>query len=129
MQINAIDMTKTQSFNEALIKLLVLMYQIDGKVTLTEQDYFENISEKLDWQNTVSLSAYITDVIHQTRVAIDSNSAREYLFGLADGLNYNPALAFEYAMDITQVDGSRSDEELELLSLLSNRILAKGLVS
>jgi len=120
--------TPAQSFNEAIIKLLVLLYQIDGKVTLTEQDYFDEVTASLEWRSGVSISAFINDAIHQARVAIDEQSSREFLFTLGDSLNLNAAQALEYAMDITAVDGNRSDDELELLSLLSNRVLARGLV-
>lgn len=119
-------LTSAQTFNESLIKLLVLFYQIDGKVTLTEQDTFDKITESLDWRSGVSISAFINDAIHQARVAIDQQASREFLFTLGNGLKYNPSQALEYAMDITEVDGKRSDEEIELLSLLSNRVLASG---
>lgn len=117
-----------QSFNEALIKLLVLLYQIDGKVTLTEQDLFDEIISTLTWHSGVSISAFVNDAIHQARVAIDQRESREFLFKLATGLNFNPAQVLEYAMDITEIDGKRSEEEVELLALLSNRVLARGLV-
>jgi len=106
-----------------------VIYQIDGKVSLSEQDFIEDVAEKMEWQNGMSISAFINDAIHQARVAIDQNNEREFLFSLANGLNQNPAQALEYAMDITEVDGNRSEEELELLSLLSNRVLARGLVA
>lgn len=125
---NIPQITPAQAFNESLIKLLVLLYQIDGKVTLTEQDYFEEVSATLDWRSGVSISAFINDAIHQARVAIDQKAAREFLFTLGNGLCHNAAQALEYAMDITEVDGKRSEEELELLSLLSNRVLARGFV-
>lgn len=125
----AIEIYNYQAFNEALIDLLVLMYQIDGKVTLTEQDYFEEVISKIHWQSGVALSAYVNDAIHRTRQSIDQNKVREFLFGLSKGLNHDPACALELAMDITEVDGNRSEEELELLSLLSNRVLTQGLVA
>jgi hypothetical protein len=120
--------TAEQDFNESVIKLLVLLYQIDGKVTLTEQDLFDDITLSLNWRSGVSISAYINDAIHQARVAIDQRESREFLFKLAPGLNHNAAQALEYAMDITAIDGKRSEEEVELLALLSNRVLARGLV-
>jgi hypothetical protein len=120
--------TAEQEFNEAIIKLLVLLYQIDGKVTLTEQDMFEDILATLDWRSGVAMSAFVTDAIHQARVAIDQGGSRELLFTLGNGLNVDPAKALELAMDITEVDGNRSEDELELLSWLSNRVLARGLV-
>ncbi len=118
-----------QMFNEAIIKLSVLLYQIDGKITLTEQDYFEFMISNINWKSNISIEAFINDAIHQARVSIDRGEAREFLFGLSNGLNINPAQALEVAMDITEVDGVRSEDELELLSLLSNRVLAKGLVA
>jgi alpha-D-ribose 1-methylphosphonate 5-triphosphate synthase subunit PhnH len=121
--------TPEQSFNEAVIKLTVLMYQIDGKVTLSEQDYFDTVLASLNWRSGVTIEAYVNDAIHQARVAIDGDKAREFLFSLANGLNVDPARSLEVAMDITEVDGNRSDEELELLSLLSNRVLARGVVA
>lgn len=123
------QVTPEQAFNEALVRLTVLMYQIDGKVTLTEQDYFDSVLASLNWRSGVSLEAFVNDAIHQARVAIDSGKAREFLFSLGNGLNVDPARSLEVAMDITEVDGNRSDEELELLSLLSNRVLARGIVT
>lgn len=123
------QVTPEQAFNEAVIRLTVLMYQIDGKVTLTEQDYFDTVLASLNWRSGVSLEAFVNNAIHQARVAIDSGKAREFLFSLGNGLNVDAARSLEVAMDITEVDGNRSDEELELLSLLSNRVLARGIVT
>jgi len=123
------NITPEQAFNEDLIRLSVLMYQIDGKVTLTELDYFDNLLNSLNWRSGVSIDAFVNSAIHQGRVAIDSSKAREYLFSLGNGLNVDPARALETAMDITEADGERCEEELELLSLLSNRVLTNGLVA
>lgn len=119
--------TPEQAFNEALVKLLVLLYQIDSKVTLREQDLFDDVILSLDWRSGISLSAFVNTAIHEARVAIDQKQSREFLFKLAGGLSFNPAQALEYAMDMTEVDGKRTEEELELLALLSNRVLARGL--
>ncbi|MFC4701998.1 TerB family tellurite resistance protein [Glaciecola siphonariae] len=120
---------KSQQFNEALVRMMVLFYQIDGKITLTEQDYFEKVTDSLDWRSGVVLPAFINQAIHDAREAISSGQAREFLRKLGNDLNIDAAKSFEVAMDITAADGKRSDEELELLSLLSNRVLAKGLVA
>ncbi|MDT0595965.1 TerB family tellurite resistance protein [Glaciecola petra] len=128
-QRRVLGLKDAQNFNEDLIKLAVLLYQIDGKVTLSEQDYFESLVNNMDWHNGVSLEAFINDAIHQSRLAIDQYETKEFLFSLSAGLNHDPATALEMAMAITQVDGNRSEDELELLSLLSNRVLAKGLVA
>jgi tellurite resistance protein len=120
---------KKQRFNEALVRMAVLFYQIDGKVTLTEQDYFDSVAQSLEWSSGTVLPSFINQAIHEAREAISTRNAREYLKALGNDLNIDAAKSFEVAMDITAADGKRSDEELELLSLLSNRVLAKGLVA
>ncbi|GLR72866.1 TerB family tellurite resistance protein [Agaribacter marinus] len=124
-----INLEEEQLFNEALIRMTVLLYQIDGKVTLTEQDYLTALVEQMAWHNGVVQPAFINQAIHESRQAIDTRQATQYLRDLGKDLNLNPARAFEVAMEITEVDGKRSEDELELLSLLSNRILGRGLVA
>lgn len=118
-----------QTHNEALIKLSVLLYQIDGKVTLSEQDYFEELVEKMDWFSGISKPAYINEAIHQARQAIDGREAPEFIRALSDALNLDAARSLEVAMEITKVDGERTEDEVELLALLANRVLARGLVA
>lgn len=118
-----------QTFNEALLKLCVLLYQIDGKVTLTEQDYFDELVESMEWRSGISKPAFINDAIHQARQAIDSREAADFIRALGDSLNLDAARTLEVAMEITKADGERSEEEVELLALLANRVLARGLVA
>lgn len=121
---------RLQRFNEALVRMSVLFYQIDGKITLTEQDYFDSLTQsvELEWRSGIVLPTFINQAIHESREAISAGKSREYLRSLGSDLNIDAARSLEVAMDITAADGKRSDEELELLSLLSNRVLAKGLV-
>jgi tellurite resistance protein len=128
-ELHQLDTRQHQLHNEALIKLTVLLYQIDGKVTLTEQDYFDELLESMPWHNGISKQAYVNDVIHQAREAIDDMAAHDYIRSLSDELNIDPARSLEVAMAITKIDGERSEQEVELLALLANRVLAKGLVT
>jgi ABC-type branched-subunit amino acid transport system ATPase component len=128
-QVHRLDNQQSQLHNEALIKLTVLLYQIDGKVTLTEQDYFQELVDSMQWHSGISKEAYINDAIHQAREAIDSLSAPDFIRSLSEELNYDAARSLEVAMAITKVDGERSEEEVELLALLANRVLARGLVA
>ncbi|WP_414830301.1 TerB family tellurite resistance protein [Alteromonas sp. H39] len=121
--------TPKQSFNEALIRLAVLLYQVDGMVTLSEQDYLEDILESLDWQSPISRDAFFNDAIYQTRKALDTGDAQTYLKALKQDLLFDADKAMEVAMAITGVDGDRCEEETELLSLLTHKLLAKALVS
>ena len=128
-ELSRLDTRQHQLHNQALIQITVLLYQIDGKVTLTEQDYLDELLQDMTWHSGISKDAFVTDVIHQAREAIDGGTAPDYIRSLSDELNIDAARSLEVAMAITKVDGERSEKEVELLALLANRVLARGLVA
>ena len=99
------QLSDQQSFNQALIKLSVLLYQVDGMVTLSEQDYLNDMVDSLDWQSPICPEAFLNDTIYQTRKAIDTGDAITYLRSLKDDLAFNAEKTMEVAMAITGVDG------------------------
>lgn len=121
--------SELQRFNEALIKLSVLLYQSDRMVTLTEQDYLNSVVESLDWQSPICREAFLNDTIYQTRKSIDTGETLTYIRALKDDLSFDAEKAMEVAIEMTGVDGERSDEETEILSLLTHKLLAKALIS
>ncbi|WJG09375.1 TerB family tellurite resistance protein [Aliiglaciecola sp. LCG003] len=116
-----------QAFNEALLKLCMLMYRIDGKITLTEQDYFQSIYSHLDWQGEQDLDEFQRQSIHQVRQAVDSGEVKAYILSLKDALTFNAKKALTVAQGISLVDGDIAEEEQEILDYLQNRLLAKAL--
>lgn len=123
------QLSDQQNFNQALIKLSVLLYQVDGMVSLSEQDYLNAMVNSLDWQSPICPEAFLNDTIYQTRKAIDTGDAMTLLRSLKNDLAFDAEKTLEVAMAITGVDGERSEAETELLSLLTHKILAKALVS
>ncbi|WP_394220977.1 TerB family tellurite resistance protein [Alteromonas gracilis] len=123
------QLSEQQNFNQALIKLSVLLYQVDGMVTLTEQDYLNAMVESLDWQSPICPEAFLNDTIYQARKAIDTGDTITFLRSLKNDLSFDAEKTLEVAMAITGIDGERSEEETELLSLLTHKLLAKALVS
>lgn len=121
------QLSTQQQYQEALIKMAVLFYQVDGKITLTEQDYLDELLESLDWDSPISRDAFMNDVIYHTRTAIDAGEAIDVLKSLQPQLVKDANRAVEVATVMTGVDGERSDEETELLSLLTHKLLAKAL--
>ena len=121
------QLSTQQQYQEALIKMAVLFYQVDGKITLTEQDYLDELLESLDWDSPISREAFMNDVIYHTRTAIDAGEATDVLKSLQPQLVKDANRAVEVATVMTGVDGERSDEETELLSLLTHKLLAKAL--
>lgn len=121
------QLSPNQRFNEALIKTAVLLYQVDGLVSLTEQDYLEELINDLKWQSPICKDAFLTQAIHEARVANDAGDALEFLKSQADELNFDAAKVVEVAMGITGVDGERSEHETELLHYLTHKLLAREL--
>lgn len=123
------QLSPNQRFNEALIKTAVLLYQVDGMVSLTEQDYLEEVIDGLKWQSPICKDAFLTQAIHEARVAKDTDHVVEFLKAQADDLNFDAAKVVEVAMEITGVDGERSERETELLHYLTHKLLARELTT
>lgn len=122
-------LSQEQRFNQALIKLAVLFYQIDRKIMLSEQDYLEELIDTLPWDSPICREAFLNEVIYQIRSGLDAGEAKDILRGLHDDLAYDANMALEVAMAMSGADGERSDEEAELLSLLTHKVLAKELTA
>lgn len=121
------QLSPNQRFNEALIKTAVLLYQIDGMVSLTEQDFLEEVIEALNWQSPICKDAFLTQAIHEARVASEAGEERVFLKHLADDLNFDANYVMEVGMGITGIDGERSEHETELLHFMSHKLLAREL--
>lgn len=123
------QLTEQQGFNEALIKLSVLLYQIDGKVSLSEQDYLDQVISDLEWGSSICKSAFLNDAIHRARQAVDNNDCKTFIRDLGEELNQDANKTFDVAMELTAIDGERSEKEAELLAYLTNRVLGKSLTA
>lgn len=118
-----------QHFNQALIQLAVLFYQVDGKIMLSEQEYLDEVLNSIDWQSHICLEAYVNEVIFRTREALDAGEGARVLRTLQSDLAFNAERALEVAMKMSGVDGERSEQETDLLSLLTHKVLARELTA
>ncbi|GAA0855045.1 TerB family tellurite resistance protein [Aliiglaciecola litoralis] len=116
-----------QQFNEALLKLCMLMYRIDGKITLSEQDYYHAIHAHLDWQGEQDLEEFERQSIHQVRDAVDKGETKKFLLTLRDALCLDAKKALSIAQGIAFIDGEIAESEQEALDYLQNRVLARAL--
>lgn len=123
------QLSSSQKFNQALIQMAVLLYQVDRKVTLTEQEALDELIAKLEWQSPISLEAFKTEAIFVARKALDVGEGENLLRSLKQDLLFDADFALETACFITGVDGERSEEEVEYLHILTHKILAKALTS
>ena len=121
------QLSPLQRYNQALIKLAVLLYQVDGKITLSEQDYLEEVISSMTWQSPISITAFCNEAIHLAREAVDNQETLEFIRDMANDLNFDANQVLEVAMGITGVDGERSEHEAEILHYLTHKLLAKEL--
>jgi tellurite resistance protein len=122
------QLSEQQMYNEALIQLVVLLYQIDGRVSLSEQDYLDALMEGMSWESPISRQARLNAIISETRQCVEQQQHVELLQTLKPILNMDADKTLEVAMAITAVDGERSEPETELLALLTHKILSKALL-
>lgn len=118
-----IALDDAQMFNQSLLTLAMLLYHADNKITLTELDYFEQLTDEIQWNSPISLEAFINDQIHVVRQAIENEESRELLKSISRYLKWNPQKAMEVAFATTGIDGMRCQAESDILEYLSHKLL------
>ncbi|MBV2130405.1 hypothetical protein [Arsukibacterium indicum] len=116
-------MANQQDFNEALLKLAILMYRVDGKIRLNEQELVDDIADGLDWSGVNSITAVQSQAMADVRQAISSNKVEAYVTGLKSALMFNKQLALDTAKQIMQSDGEEAIQERRLYDLLRQSVL------
>lgn len=116
-----------QQFNEALLKLCMLLYRIDGKITLSEQDYYQAIYNNIFWRGEQDIEEFERQAIHEVRNAVELGEVKPFIFTLKDALNFDGKKALAVAHGISYIDGDIAEEEQEILDYLELRVLAKSL--
>ena len=116
-----------QEFNEALLKLCMLIYRIDGKITLSEQDYYQAIHNNIHWCGEQDLEEFERQSIHEVRNAVDLGEVKSFISTLKDALCFDGKKAMAVAQTMSSVDGEVAEEEQEILDYLQFRILAKSI--
>ena len=100
----------TQSQNEALITLLVLLYRADHKIKLNEQDYFQQVCDRMNWKSGTSLENFIPQVISDVRKKETTTILNEAVTPL---IGYKEII--EILEEMAKADGDVSAVEKETL--------------
>ena len=116
-------MATQQRFNEALLKLAILMYRVDGKIRLNEQELVDDIADCLDWSGVNSITAVQSQAMADVRQAISANKVEAYVIGLKNDLMFNKQLALDTAKQIMQSDGEEAIQERRLYDMLRQSVL------
>lgn len=116
-------MATQQTFNEALLKLAILMYRIDGKIRLNEQELVDGIADSLSWDGINSITAIQSQAMADVRDAIRADKTDAYLAGLKDALMFDKQKALDTAKQIMQSDGEEALKERRLYDYLRQQLL------
>lgn len=116
-------MVTEQAFNEALLKLAVLMYRTDGKIRLNEQELVDLIVDDLNWQGAISVSAVQNQTVAEVREAIRADNVDAYLAGLKEALMFDKKKTLDTARQIMQSDGEEAVKERRLYDYLRQQLL------
>ena len=116
-------MATQQLFNEALLKLAIMMYRIDGKIRLNEQELVDAISDSLDWSGINSITAIQSQAMADVRDAIRGDKTEAYLASLKDALMFDKQKALDTAKQIMQSDGEEALKERRLYDYLRQQLL------
>ena len=111
-----------QSVNESLIELATFFYKIDGRVSLEEQQYIDELMNTIDWQSSVSVEAFQSDCIAKINSMLDFSEAEvlAYLSGVMETLAKLGAAdkAKSLAQNIADADGEIADAEVKYLEFI-----------
>lgn len=56
---------------EALVSLATFFYKMDGRISLAEQNYVEQLMHSLDWESSISVETFQNILIPQVQKVID----------------------------------------------------------
>lgn len=116
-------MATQQAFNEALLKLAIMMYRIDGKIRLNEQELVDEIADNLSWDGINSITAVQSRAMADVREAIRADKTEVYLARLKDALMFDKQKALDTAKQIMQSDGEEAQKERRLYDYLRQQLL------
>ncbi|TQV74910.1 hypothetical protein FLL45_08085 [Aliikangiella marina] len=105
----------TQSENEALLGLLIVLYRQDMKITMGEQDAFNAISEQMNWTSGTSLDNYLMELRAKVRDGDKQALVSEFMSNLSGRSEVNVI-----AQKMAESDGSVSAGEQQILDLIKD---------
>jgi hypothetical protein len=116
-------MSTQQAFNESVLKLAIMMYRIDGKIRLNEQERVDELADGLVWDGVNSITAIQSQAMADVREAIRADRTEAYLASLKDGLMFDKQKALDIAKQIMQSDGEEALKERRLYDYLRQQLL------
>ena len=120
--LDADRISNRQEVNEKLVELATFFYKIDGRISLPEQAYMEELLNSLEWNSTTPVETFQNECIariNQLKLS-DSAIVASYLTGLMTRLEELEAIdqAIAIAKEISDADGEIADDEVRYLEVV-----------
>jgi uncharacterized tellurite resistance protein B-like protein len=108
-----------QDKSEAILALMTLLYQADGKVRMQEQDTFSRIMAELPWSNPgISKEAFHRNLVSKSLNALATNRMADYLFEFVPALN-SDGKVLAILRELANSDGDLDLKEVEIIRQVS----------
>lgn len=119
--------SRQQTQREALVDLVTLFYQIDGRIKLIETDFVHEWLSVIDWQSNQSKEAYQNKAITRSREAIEANQISQFIATIVDRLIDDQAReeAFDLALEVCLVDDEFDELEVKAVNELREQLLKR----
>ena len=108
-----------QEKSEAIIAVLTLLYQADGRVRMAEQTLFEELLANLPWNHPWQSKAdFHRDRISKSLEALSANDLPNYLSKFVPALKADPAI-LSLLRDLAISDGELDEREAQILQTVT----------
>ncbi|MBU2864542.1 TerB family tellurite resistance protein [Reinekea forsetii] len=101
--------------SEAIIAIMTLLYQVDGKFRIQEQEAFDRVMEDLPWHDKgVSKEAFHRSQITKSLNALEQNSIADYLQEFVPALRSDGKVLALFR-NLANADGDLHPKEAEII--------------
>lgn len=112
-----------QEENEALVTLATFFYKVDGRVTLEEQDYIDDLLSVMEWNSSIDIQVFQSRIIPKINDVLVSDSDADnlkFLSNLMASFTTDEARsrAKQIARAISDADGEIDDREVKCLEYI-----------
>lgn len=110
----------TQIQNEALIDLVTIFCQIDGKIRLAESDFVSDWLSELHWNSGTALETYQSNAVARCRKSISNDEEVSWLQSIVDRLTGGASKdsVVELAVGVAESDKELAKSERSLINTL-----------
>ncbi len=115
------DSIDTQAASEATVLLLTLLYRVDKKIKLQEQDFLASALPSLKWSSPIHIDIFQADAIRKVDAAIKNNQVKEFVETHCANINFKGDL-LKLLNELASADGSIDQDEQNIINTVKSAL-------